>query len=158
MRSTRRARRIAVCVGREFLPAELDRDRPFRERDVMAAWARETFTMAEPAMQRHGIARRLFRGAHASRVLVSASGRNNLSLGSSRVRKRLCSKVRDREDALANTRDACATQKCAGGGPSESTAAVETNTTQEHRASHPRPSRAQEPCHLSGCYRFGTRD
>ena len=40
----------------------------------------------------------------------------------------------------------------------ESIAAVETSTTQEHRASHPRPSRAQEPCHLSGGYRVGTGD
>ena len=50
-------------------------------------------------------------GAHAARVLVSASRRNNLSTG----RGFSCvngaySKVRDRGDTLANTRDACAPQ------------------------------------------------
>src|SRR5436305_11959200 len=40
------------------------------------------------------------RVAHASRVLVSASRRNSLYR-----------KVRHREDAIANTRDACATQR-----------------------------------------------
>src|SRR5438067_9817254 len=42
--------------------------------------------------------------AHASRVLVSASRRNRLSCWP------VPGKVRDREDALTNTRDACATQ------------------------------------------------
>src|SRR5438094_2739784 len=53
----------------------------------------------------------LFRGAHASRVLVSASRRNNLfqsqaSLANAR-RKRKSSRPRD---ALASTRDGCASQ------------------------------------------------
>src|SRR5207249_4739414 len=49
--------------------------------------------------------------AHASRVLVSASRRNNLLGGqASRGRSGASGKVRDREDALASTRDACATQ------------------------------------------------
>jgi len=41
----------------------------------------------------------MIRGAHASRVLVSASRGNNL-----------CRKVRDRENAIANTREAYALQ------------------------------------------------
>jgi len=51
------------------------------------------------------------RGAHASRVLVSASRRNSL-FSSPRVNGRVADgrKVRDREDAIANTRDACAPQ------------------------------------------------
>ena len=48
--------------------------------------------------------------ARASRVLVSASRRNNLSLGLHYRRTTNGRKVRDREDALASTRDACATQ------------------------------------------------
>jgi hypothetical protein len=44
-------------------------------------------------------------------VLVSALRRNNLSIGCDRSnRKRIRRKVRDREDALAGTRDACAPQ------------------------------------------------
>ena len=50
------------------------------------------------------------RVAHASRVLVSASRRNNLSLCSVWSRRNARGKVRDREDAFANTRDARATQ------------------------------------------------
>jgi len=50
------------------------------------------------------------RVAHASRVLVSASRRNNLSLCSVCSIKNSREKVRDREDAFANTRDACATR------------------------------------------------
>ena len=68
--------------------------------------------------------------------------------------KRLYSKVRDREDALASTRDACAT-KARRKRTSESIAAADTSTAQEHRAARPRPSPAQErSCHLSGCYRL----
>ena len=48
--------------------------------------------------------------AHASRVLVSASRRNNLFLNVPRGKKvEIEKKVRDREDRLAGTRDACAT-------------------------------------------------
>ena len=49
-----------------------------------------------------------FWGAHASRVLVSASRRNSLSSCSACHRAKSQRKVRDREDAFANTRDACA--------------------------------------------------
>ncbi len=50
------------------------------------------------------------RVAHASRVLVSASRRNNLFLNVPRRKKvEIETKVRDREDRLAGTRDACAT-------------------------------------------------
>jgi hypothetical protein len=48
--------------------------------------------------------------AHASRVLVSASRRNRLFFISIPVAMERESKVRDREDALASTRDARATQ------------------------------------------------
>ena len=48
--------------------------------------------------------------AHASRVLVSAPRRNNLSLCSSRSASQALREVRDREDALASTRDARTTQ------------------------------------------------
>ena len=50
------------------------------------------------------------RVAHASRVLVSASRRNSLCLCSVWSIKNALEKVRDREDAFANTRDARATQ------------------------------------------------
>jgi len=50
--------------------------------------------------------------AQASRVLVSASRRNNLFLKRQlQNRVEYTGKVRDREDALASTRDACATRK-----------------------------------------------
>jgi hypothetical protein len=50
-------------------------------------------------------------GAHAFRVLVSASRRNNLSIGrGGSWAKGALSKVRDRGDAFASTRDACAPQ------------------------------------------------
>src|SRR5207247_1513111 len=49
---------------------------------------------------------RIFRGARASRVLVSASRRNSLFLRFFRTAKGVLVKVRDREDALASTRDA----------------------------------------------------
>jgi hypothetical protein len=49
------------------------------------------------------------RVAHASRVLVSASRRNSLSLCSVCSPRNAREKVGDREDAFANTRDACAT-------------------------------------------------
>jgi len=49
--------------------------------------------------------------AHASRVLVSASRRNNLFFKPrQRQEIEIATKVRDREDALASTRGACATQ------------------------------------------------
>jgi hypothetical protein len=49
--------------------------------------------------------------AHASGVLVSASRRNKLHFKISCFRAASGrQKVRDREDALASTRDACATQ------------------------------------------------
>ena len=52
------------------------------------------------------------RVAHASRVLVLASRRNNLSKEfATRHGFRASRKVRDDEDAIANTQDACATQK-----------------------------------------------
>lgn len=51
-----------------------------------------------------------FWGAHASRVLVSASPRNSLSLSSGCSASNARGKVCDREDAFANTRDACATR------------------------------------------------
>jgi hypothetical protein len=48
--------------------------------------------------------------AHASRVLVLASRRNNLFLAANqRQQIQIGTKVRDREDALANTGDARAT-------------------------------------------------
>ena len=58
---------------------------------------------------------RQIRGARASRVLVSVSRRNNLFVGRgvSSVENAL-SKVRDREDAFASTRDACAPQTANG--------------------------------------------
>jgi len=49
------------------------------------------------------------RVAHASRVLVSASRRNSLCLCSVWSIKNALEKVPDREDAFADTRDACAT-------------------------------------------------
>ena len=49
-----------------------------------------------------------FWGAHASRVLVSASRLDSLSSCSACHRAKSQRKVRDREDAFANTRDACA--------------------------------------------------
>jgi len=53
---------------------------------------------------------------HTSGVLVSASRRNELLLTVSCSRAvNAFRKVRDREDALASTRDACATQKRAIG-------------------------------------------
>ena len=54
---------------------------------------------------------RQIQGAHAFRVLVSASRRNNLSIARrySWVEDAF-SKVRDRVDAFASTRDACAPQ------------------------------------------------
>ena len=52
-----------------------------------------------------------FRVAHASRVLVSASHRNELPLDFAAIEQiPAVEKVRDREDALASMRDACATQ------------------------------------------------
>ena len=48
---------------------------------------------------------------NVSRMLVSASRRNNLLLNVPRRKVEIETKVRDREDALASTRDACATQK-----------------------------------------------
>jgi hypothetical protein len=52
--------------------------------------------------------------AHASGMLVSASRRNELFLeGQFFENSQRFQKVRDREDALASTRDACATRKCA---------------------------------------------
>ena len=52
-----------------------------------------------------------FRVAHASRVLVSASRRNELPLDFAAIEQiPAVEKVRDREDALASMRDACATQ------------------------------------------------
>jgi hypothetical protein len=50
------------------------------------------------------------RVAHASRVLVSASRRNSLSVCSLWSVRKQPAEVRDREDALASTRDACATR------------------------------------------------
>ncbi len=52
-------------------------------------------------------------GAHASRVLVSASRRNGLCLSLTRSAGEALKEVRDREDGLANTRDACAPQNSA---------------------------------------------
>jgi len=59
----------------------------------------------------------LFWGAHASRVLVAVSHRNELYLNGSTSDERpafqitmLSQKVRDGVDAIANTRDACAPQ------------------------------------------------
>ena len=52
---------------------------------------------------------RQIRGARASRVLVSVSRRNNLLSVENAL-----SKVRDREDAFASTRDACAPQTANG--------------------------------------------
>ena len=54
-------------------------------------------------------------GAHASHVLVSALLRNNLfvSRGDWSVKNGL-RKVRDREDAFASMRDACASQTANG--------------------------------------------
>jgi hypothetical protein len=50
-----------------------------------------------------------FRGAHAARVLVSPSRRNGLrSDATLKQEVEIKTKVRDREDALANTRAACA--------------------------------------------------
>ena len=48
--------------------------------------------------------------AHASRVLVSASRRNGLLSCAVWPISHALGKVRDREDAFADTRDACATQ------------------------------------------------
>jgi hypothetical protein len=48
--------------------------------------------------------------AHASRVLVSASRRNSLFWCNLWCAIGAPEKVRDREDALAGTRDACAAQ------------------------------------------------
>jgi len=48
---------------------------------------------------------------NASHVLVSASRRNNLLLNVPHRKVDIETKVRGREDALASTRDACATQK-----------------------------------------------
>jgi hypothetical protein len=48
--------------------------------------------------------------AHAPRVLVSASRRNGLLSCAVWSISHALGKVRDREDAFANTRDACATQ------------------------------------------------
>ena len=48
--------------------------------------------------------------AHASRVLVAVSRRNSLSCALRRVPCQALGKVREREGALASTRDACATQ------------------------------------------------
>ncbi len=44
-------------------------------------------------------------------MLVSASRRNDLLLNVPRRKVEIETKVHDREDALASTRDACATQK-----------------------------------------------
>jgi len=49
--------------------------------------------------------------ARASRVLVAVSRRNNLFVGFRMESVRGLRKVRDGEDAIANTRDACATRK-----------------------------------------------
>ena len=49
-------------------------------------------------------------GAHASGVLVSASRRNELSFLLAAENERVSTEVRDREDAIASTRDACAPQ------------------------------------------------
>ncbi len=52
--------------------------------------------------------------AHASRVLVAASRRNNLFKRDQRAADFVASrKVRDGEDAIASMRDACATQASA---------------------------------------------
>ena len=52
-----------------------------------------------------------FQVAHASRVLVSASRRDELPLDFAAIEQiRAVEKVRDREDALASMRDACATR------------------------------------------------
>jgi len=55
-------------------------------------------------------ARQQLRGAHAAHVLVWASRRNDLpALDVTRKEeKEIKTEVRDREDALANTRAACA--------------------------------------------------
>jgi hypothetical protein len=50
------------------------------------------------------------RVAHVSRVLVSASRRNSLSLRGAGAARNVVAKVRDREDAFASTRDAYATR------------------------------------------------
>jgi hypothetical protein len=52
-------------------------------------------------------------GAHASRVLVPASRRNELSQALLLILDLAASKVRDGEDAIANTRDTRAPQKSA---------------------------------------------
>ena len=52
--------------------------------------------------------------AHASRVLVSASRRNSLSFWAILLASNAPRKVRDREDAFANTQNACATQNVRG--------------------------------------------
>ena len=50
-------------------------------------------------------------GARASRMLVSVSRRNKLSLCGVPLVSNAPRKVSDREDAFVNTRDACAAQK-----------------------------------------------
>jgi hypothetical protein len=55
-------------------------------------------------------AHRFERVAHAPRVLVSASRRNNLSPSRTLLQEMASiEKVRDREDAITSRRDACAT-------------------------------------------------
>jgi len=57
-------------------------------------------------------ARPQLRRAHAARVLVSASRRNDLLPLDATLKeeREIKTKVRDREDALASTPDACAAQ------------------------------------------------
>jgi len=62
-------------------------------------------------LQQDRESRSTFRVAHTSRVLVSASRRNELPLDFAAMEQiPAVEKVRDREDALASMRDACATQ------------------------------------------------
>ena len=142
MRSPRRARRIAGSVAREFLPAELDRDRPALRPDVMAASARETFTMARQRMQR---------GLFTVEAAVSAAKRTRHACHHSYRGSRVgCSNL----DCTAQAARLPLQLTLFGSARSESIAAADASTAPEHRAAHPRPLQAQgRSCHLSGRYR-----
>ena len=112
----------------------------------MAAWARETFTMAEPAMYNGAWAHcaRTLPGAHASLAcwfeslavasasVAAASRRNNLSLGSSRgITKG------DSTAKFAITRIACL--------PTRETRVLPRSAPETHRANHPPPLKPTQP-------------
>ena len=87
---------------------ELPNAEELRRRDLPKAHV--VAAIVKPASQGFAPGNRKFWVAHASGVLVSASRRNNASTVSIPQRVGRTRKVRDREDAITSTPEACATQ------------------------------------------------